>query len=695
MRAHLHKRGRRALSWALSCALLALAACGDDLPPGLGTDLGFSAIVFAQRAAPAHAGDLTGVVRFFPGGNVVLLDPAAPAGRKISLTGLAAGDVQGLAVAPDGASAIAAVRTSPDDRFHLVEVRLERDAGPCFLESGDLGPACRQLSFGPADDVEPFFLPDGRVAFTRLDPDGPMDVRGRGLSRRLWAVELDGTGAALLDVEPGHVLGASQLPDGRVYAIRWMETGAGMEYRPVSLDPMGVSGVVPDGPAAPEDSVPLGPIQFEDGRRVAACVPAFLAFGAGTACQRTSEGEWRGIVAGMPEGYGCSPEGRLRDPVPIKDGRLLAAYARVPNGCMNATDETREIPVDFSLAVIDPASGERVPLGNTPGLADVFPRPVAPRSLLDPGVSLPPRPEKSCAAGGVLFEGFVGAKALTQGAVRLRVLSALSGGDVPWRVELGAASGAAICAGDSDGNGAPDTYEVPVYADGSFRFRGPADTPLRLQILDRYGAALAADPWWRGGPACAVRQCAGCHANDGHPSGLDGSQAYAAPEGRLDAPAAGRRSFDYVRDIQPILNRSCVASGCHDTATRAGAYVDLSGNLVGLDLTGAVAGISSRSYQTLLWVDALRDPQSGRVRQSRAAFVVPGWAARSRLMQKLGAPCRYECAGQAAWAPWGMGGASRHPEDRGGAYSLSDEERQRILEWLESGAPFVRPGAAP
>jgi len=670
-------------------------ACGDKLPPGLDTDLGFSAVVFAQRAAPAHAGDLTGPVRFEPGGNLALLDPAAPGGRRISLTRMTAGDVRGFDVAPDGRKAIAAVRASADDRYHLIEVALDPDAGPCFRPDGDLGPACRQLSFGPADDIEPFYLPDGRIAFIRLDPDGPMDARGRGMSRQLRAVEPDGTRDALLDVEAGHVLGASLLSDGRLFAVRWRETESGMEFWPVRLDPMGASGVEPDGPAASEDSVPSAPIEGDAGRRVATCASAFLTFGAGTACQRTSEGVWRGMVAGIPEGAGCAPEGRLRDPVLLRDGRLLAAYARVPDGCTNASDELRRGSVDFSLAVIEPGSGERTPLGNTSGLADLSPRPVAPRSLLGANADLPPRPEGSCAEGGVRFEGFVGADVLAKGAARLRVLAALSGAEVPWRVELGAASAAAICAGDGDGNGAVDTFEVPVYSDGSFRFRAPANLPLRIQVLDRYGAALAADPVWRGGPSCSVRRCSGCHANDGRPSGLDGALAQNAPEGRLDAPAASRRSFDFARDIQPILNRSCATAGCHDSLSRAGAYVDLAGNLVGLDLSAAPSGRASRAYQTLLWVDALRDAQTGRVRQSRNAFVVPGWAARSRLMQKLGAPCRTDCAGQPAWAPWGMGAANRHPEDQGAAYALTDEERARILEWLEAGAPFAAPGATP
>jgi hypothetical protein len=211
--------------------------------------------------------------------------------------------------------------------------------------------------------------------------------------------------------------------------------------------------------------------------------------------------------------------------------------------------------------------------------------------------------------------------------------------------------------------------------------------------VDSFGAALASDSLWRGGPDCAIRQCTACHANDGLAPGFEGSQAAAAPPFALFDPQAldsREHSYDFARDIQPILDRSCATTGCHDAQTHAGAYVSLSGNLVGLDLSGSPSGRTTVAYRSLMAWDLVRDDQNGQILERRRMFVVPGSARDSRLMQRLGSPCRYSCSG---WAGWGMPEASRHPEDRLGA--LSDQERWQIVEWIDAGAAFFGSGVVP
>ena len=81
---------------------------------------------------------------------------------------------------------------------------------------------------------------------------------------------------------------------------------------------------------------------------------------------------------------------------------------------------------------------------------------------------------------------------------------------------------------------------------------------------------------------------------------------------------------------------------------------------------------------------------------SSDTHVVPGSARESRLMQRLGVPCRYDCAGQAAWAPWGLGEGMTHPEDQPDfTGTLTNEDRWKFVEWIESGAPFLGRGATP
>jgi hypothetical protein len=392
-------------------------------------------------------------------------------------------------------------------------------------------------------------------------------------------------------------------------------------------------------------------------------------------------------VAGIPTQGGCSPEGRVRDPVRLSDGRFLVSYANVPGGCLNNEDGDRGLAPEFSLAVLDPNSGKRTAVHNQPQSAEIWPRPVAERTIPDPGVGV-----QNCTEGGVRFEGFVGAELLGQGVVRIRVLEGISGAVAPWMMEIGGQSVGAVCSGDADSDLVVDTWEAPVQADGSFRIRAPSGVPLKLQALDRYGAALAGDPTWRGGPACAVRSCGACHANDGTAAGFETSAAGQSAPVRLDASPADQRSLDFRRDIQPILDGTCVAQGCHGSGSASGTYVTFSGSIRGLDLSGGSSGRTTTSYQNLLFVDTNRNDNTGKIIESRRVYVVPGDAANSRLVQRLGIPCRWECGGQPAWAPWGLSGTDVH---RLGDASLTDEERWLLVEWIDSGATFHGRGATP
>ena len=665
------------------------AGCDDLLPEGINEQFGFSALIFVSRTPPPNAGSLATPDGCRPGGNLLMLKPAAPGGEIIKLTDMEQGDVLGIDVAPDGKSLLAAICTYPGDRFHLYRLDLEA-AGrgvDCFTPEGDVGPACTRLTFGPAHDTRPLHLPDGRFAFLRADPDGAVDMLGRGRARVLVAVEPDGSGLQRLDQGPGDALGAGVLSDGWLQLVRWTERGGQPQYLPFRLDPTGASAVEPDGSGLQD--VPLGPLFFSDGaERLASCVPPAGTWGAGTICRRGDDGAWSlGVVAGIPTGSGCSPEGRVRDPVRLSDGRYLLSYANVPGGCLNNEDGDRSLAPEFSLAVLDPDSGKRTPVYNRPQSAEVWPRPLAERTIPDPGIGV-----GSCAEGGVRFEGFVGAELLGRGAVRVRVLEGISGAVAPWMMEIGGYSVGAVCGGDNDSDTVVDTWEAPVHADGSYQIRAPAGVPLKLQVLDRYGAALAADPIWRGGPDCAVRTCGACHQNDGTAGGFAGSIAGQSAAVKLDASAGEQRSIDFRRDIQPILDGTCVAQGCHDSSTASGTYVTFSGSIRGLDLSGSPAGRTTTSYQNLMFTDTDRNSSNGKILESRRVYVVPGDAAASRLAQRLGIPCRWECGGQPAWAPWGLSGDDVH---RQGDASLTDEERWLLIEWIDAGASFHGRGATP
>lgn len=145
---------------------------------------------------------------------------------------------------------------------------------------------------------------------------------------------------------------------------------------------------------------------------------------------------------------------------------------------------------------------------------------------------------------------------------------------------------------DPEGN--PDT---------SFLVRLPADTPFTFQTLDRNAMVLnAAQTWHQVRPGEMRADCGGCHAHSQEPLSFELTAAARADHEVVDLaaetplitrdaggePALLRLSepvvdVEFLRDVRPILQRSCVS--CH-----TGADPDPPGGLV-LDDLALVDGL--------------------------------------------------------------------------------------------------------
>lgn len=147
---------------------------------------------------------------------------------------------------------------------------------------------------------------------------------------------------------------------------------------------------------------------------------------------------------------------------------------------------------------------------------------------------------------------------------RLRIL-----GEIPLRKFVGDSQ-------PKDGDGNPDT---------SFLARIPADVPFTFQTIDRNGLVLnMSQTWHQLRPGEKRFDCGGCHAHANLPTDFSKTAAarpdYApwdlvdnltlltkAPDGLTNfatfkgAERKRRMDVEYLRDIKPIFERSCV--GCH------------------------------------------------------------------------------------------------------------------------------------
>ncbi|MDO4630061.1 MAG: SUMF1/EgtB/PvdO family nonheme iron enzyme, partial [Planctomycetia bacterium] len=129
---------------------------------------------------------------------------------------------------------------------------------------------------------------------------------------------------------------------------------------------------------------------------------------------------------------------------------------------------------------------------------------------------------------------------------------------------------------------------VPVYEDGSASFRIPAVTPVAFQALDAEGRAIQLMRSWTTAMPGESVSCTGCHEEQNSvppamPSPIasrrppvDITPTLELPPGSLSAedgkdaemPTPYKvRGFSFQREIQPILEKHCIA--CHDEDSQA------------------------------------------------------------------------------------------------------------------------------
>jgi len=129
---------------------------------------------------------------------------------------------------------------------------------------------------------------------------------------------------------------------------------------------------------------------------------------------------------------------------------------------------------------------------------------------------------------------------------------------------------------------------VPVEADGSAFFQTPPGKAIYFQALDEQGLAVQSMRSATYLHAGEQLTCIGCHEAKHRPSPPPAQTPLALRRGPspITPDVAGSNPFSYVRLVQPVLDRHCVA--CHQEKKA-------------VDLTGVVEGKNewTRSYTNL------------------------------------------------------------------------------------------------
>jgi hypothetical protein len=205
---------------------------------------------------------------------------------------------------------------------------------------------------------------------------------------------------------------------------------------------------------------------------------------------------------------------------------------------------------------------------------------------------------------------------------------------------------------------------VPVEPDGSAYFHVPAGKALYFQVVDASGRAIQgmrSVVYFRPGERVG---CVGCHEPQPQaPPLILPAAIRRAPSEPIPGPD-GSRPFNFVRLVQPILDRHCVR--CHQdpsSGMQATAVSLAVGGYAKPALTGQPEGLFTRSYNALRpyvaffeWGGASIDQIATRPGRMPADM--------SRLVAVLDDPL--------------------HRQE----VRLSDQERRALYLWLDANVPF-------
>ncbi len=289
-------------------------------------------------------------------------------------------------------------------------------------------------------------------------------------------------------------------------------------------------------------------------------------------------------------------------------------------------------------------------------------------------------------------------------------------GEIPLRKKN--AQGQTIL--DSDGN--PDT---------SFHAKIPADLSFTFQTLDKDGLVLNfSQTWHQLRPGETRTNCGGCHAHAQAPLSFQNTAA-----GRNDPSAplasmgvftqllsknqAGETitrienvrevSYEFNRDIKPILQRSCATGGCHSGSNPA-ALLRLDDNSIVREVSNTYNRLADDptaiyGYRSMI--------NTGQWRQTNQSRYIRAFQSRRSLMmwkifgRRLDGWANSQFPTETTPGDFNTfpAGANRNdadidytgqimPPPNSGVPALSEDEKMMIARWIDLGAPVDAANAA-
>ena len=640
------------------------------------------------------------------GGNLCVLDLADGAVREL-LPEMSGGIFDRYDLSFDGRRVVFGYRPQPGQAFRLYEVGVDGDGLRKIttdppgereqLASYGLDPTKNELGpwRGHTDDFHPCYLPDGGICFasSRCQRGVLCDQGDRLSVNVLYRIDGDGKNMQLLSEGALSESTPSVMNDGRVLYTRWEYVDKGViavhdlwAMRPDGTGSCEVFGnphefppVLIHGRAIPgrnhlfvatatmHHPFAVGPIVLIDTSQDIRTLAPIQSLTPDTGLSVDG-------VGGFPRGenYTHLRNGRwvkdnrgplFCDPCPLTDpqtGAGAGEYFLVSCNPDQPWNDSRA----YAIYLID-TFGNRVEIYSDPDISCWQPMPLRPRPR-PPALPTPsPAPAEQqlpAEATVMMADVYQGLEGVKRGTVKyLRVLEQVSR---PWSAHRFWPDDETL------GQNAVISMHahifvkihhgvVPVHEDGSAHFTVPADKNIFFQALDKEFMEVQRMRTFVNFQPGESRSCVGCHEPrsqtppDRMPLALHQPAATRGSQPGETVP----RPIHYPTDIQPVLDRHCVA--CHRPGKAEG----------NLDLTGELTTFFNRSYENLMrdkWVTYIQEFQGPQPRAQKTNVVpLPPRALgshASRLIQLL----------------------------RKGHYevNLSREEMVRIITWADANAPY-------
>jgi len=468
---------------------------------------------------------------------------------------------------------------SPEISYHIFKVNAD-------------GSGLVQLTDGPSDDFDPCFLPNGRVVFVTERRGGYLRCGRHCPVYAMYSMEPDGSDIICVSFHETHEWHPSVNNDGMLVYTRWdyVDRDTNIAHHiwtsfPDGRDPRSFHGNYP----ASRQSRPWMEMSIR-------AIPGSHRYVATTGAHHGNAfGSLIMIDPRIEDDLAMSQLTRLTPdtPFPEAEAKPIRNYMRYGTAWPLSEDDLLCVydadAKNRGIYWID-RFGNRELLYRDPSISALSPIPLRPRhkpAVIPSGTVQTARdiekadgkiPQETISIVNVYDSDFTWPQGSKVAALRIIQLLPKTT-PPPNKPRIGIAN---------QTNARTVLGTVPVESDGSAYFQAPVGKAIYFQALDEHGMAIQSMRSVTYVHPGEQMTCLGCHEGKHRASKQSTAKPLALlrPPSTITSDVDGSNPFNYVRLVQPVLERNCVS--CHQEKKA-------------LDLTGVIEGGNgwTRSYNNL------------------------------------------------------------------------------------------------